>query len=346
MALQSFERIFKSYSISEFAKYKRPYFDSLAITVQEYLYTDGAASDEDEYFDCQMDRHITLYDLMTLTDFFISASVTELGKAKMKKYIAILQQERSSNYHYTEAVEYTQDNGLLIVNARSEIIVSVLWAAWIYARVLQKRTQKATWESAVNMLYKEMREYFPYNDNFFNKHPLIEHAGDALAFMEEQISKRQSKDNHPSDDAQRKQPVASAEKESDNEKLKARCDMLKAENEKLKTQLEHKCKPVTKPIRIKKEFQSKMSQFLHLAWKKKMFEDEKGGSVTLKEVNDAFTEFLDFDFNAWSGNLSTLYKGGNWKGLENDIGEVIDTQESLQDFIKKVSEDEHKKRNP
>lgn len=73
---------------------------------------------------------------------------------------------------------------------------------------------------------------------------------------------------------------------------------------------------------------------------------KKGGSVTLKEVNSAFTDFLGFDFNSWSGNLSSLYRGGNWEGLKKDISDVIDTQQSLLAFIEKASKEENEKRNP
>lgn len=141
--------------------------------------------------------------------------------------------------------------------------------------------------------------------------------------------------------------IKDSEQQSIIEQQASRIKELKAEVDDLNQQLaEQESKHITKAIRIKKEFQSKMSQFLHLAWKKKMFENEEGGSVTLKEVNSAFTDFLGFDFNSWSGNLSSLYRGGNWEGLKKDISDVIDTQQSLLAFIEKASKEENEKRNP
>ena len=87
MTLNCFQRFFTDNS--HYGDYKMiPFMDSLAYTVQEFLYSDKVV---DELHDFRMDGRIKLFDFMTLAVYFIGPSVTDFGKATIKGYIEVLQ---------------------------------------------------------------------------------------------------------------------------------------------------------------------------------------------------------------------------------------------------------------
>ena len=90
----------------------------------------------------------------------------------------------------------------------------------------------------------------------------------------------------------------------------------------------------------------KMAQFIHLTWKAGWYVTNENKKITLADVNKAFTSLLGDDFNAESGNLSSLYKGGNWEGLPEELDDMLFTIEALVNEIKKLAEKEKTKRNP
>ena len=90
--LNSFSRLFKTNS--DYHNFEDvAYIESLAFTVQEFLYTSKA---EDDYENYNMDNHIKLFDLMSLTTYFIRASTIDLGKATIKGYIQDLKKQKHS----------------------------------------------------------------------------------------------------------------------------------------------------------------------------------------------------------------------------------------------------------
>lgn len=318
-----------------------PYIEYLALTVKNFLYdttTNGV-----ELSGLCLRGKIELYDFMSIAVHFIVPSLSPFGDLTIDEWL-----REMNNYHETsdifgiDIVRYASSNidisdYVYINSASPRTQVCLLWTACIYAAVQFKTTKKTVWKTATVRLRDLICNYWRAGfGEGLGKNLLLRNEEAAVSRMLDLI-----RDYGADSEEESVQQMANTK--ACNEQIAG----LEATIKELKQQIaERNNKPVTKTIRIRKEFQSKMSQFLHLAWKKKMFVDEDGSCVTQKEVNSAFTDFLGFDFNAWSGNLSTLYKGGNWEGLENDISDVLDTQKSLKDFIKQVSEEEHNKRNP
>lgn len=346
--IRSFKRLYTDnthYVSSDF-----PYMDSLAYVVQEFLYTEKASvKSDDGIFDYQLDDCIALYDFMTLVAFFIDAAANELGLATIKEYLKNISQDYYGN---KDEIRYSKDNGLIVTSASIELKSDILWSSYIYAKIRAEIDSNCPkWIHAHKILWELLKSTLGLREDVFNNEPIIKNTDEAMSCFVNHLTNLGafSKKDDPikpdgnvvtSNNDSKEQQMANTTYDKKIAKLEATINELRQQL------AEQKSEPDTKAIRIKKEFQSKMSQFLHLAWKKNMFEDENGNRVTLKEVNSAFTEFLDFDFNGWSGNLSSLYKGGNWQGLEKDIGDVIDTQESLMSFVRQASEEEHQKRNP
>lgn len=80
MITKVYERIFTDNS--QYADYEEiPYFDTLAYTVQEFLYTEKA---KNIVCDMRMDNHIKLPDFMTLTVYFVSKSAEDFGRTAIK----------------------------------------------------------------------------------------------------------------------------------------------------------------------------------------------------------------------------------------------------------------------
>ena len=186
MTLNAFERIFTDNS--EYANYKTvPYFDSLAYTVQEFLYTDKAT---DHNHDFRMDRHIKVYDFMTLVSFFIRTSVEDLGRATIKGYIEDLKQS-VIQYVHTEKVEYRKE-GLIITCASFELILALLWTAYIYAEVRSQWSDAEWWEDAKQMLYDLMKDECEYPDEYISTLPPFMHKDQAVKVMTSHIIKKQA----------------------------------------------------------------------------------------------------------------------------------------------------------
>ena len=185
MTLNAFERIFTNNS--KYASYETvPYFDSLAYTVQEFLYTDKAT---DQKHDFRMDRHIKLYDFMTLASFFISSSVEDLGRATIKGYIEDMKQSLIQ-YVHTEKIEYRKE-GLIISCASFELRIALLWTAYIYADVRFQWSGGEYWKDAKQMLYDLMKEECGYSDKFINVLPPLVNTDKAFLVMLSHIEKNQ-----------------------------------------------------------------------------------------------------------------------------------------------------------
>lgn len=99
-------------------------------------------------------------------------------------------------------------------------------------------------------------------------------------------------------------------------------------------------------IRLKKDMKIKsmMNQFIHLTWKSGWYENEEGGNITMYDVNYQYGCLVCEDFNKESGNLSSLYKGGNYKGLKEEISKIMQTQQDLIDEIERWTNRIHEER--
>ena len=164
-----------------------PNLDSLAYVVQEFLYTTGWAVQTINYgdtgggyphfleFDCQMDMCIKLYDFMSIVHDFIEAAYSDFAKATIKEYISDLQQHEPEEHAFNT---FVSDYGCFcITHASNELIVSLLWATWIYIRARNDPYRNA------DLLYDLMNENYPYGIKDFAKHPLIAKADDAVRLM-------------------------------------------------------------------------------------------------------------------------------------------------------------------
>lgn len=104
MTKTGFKRIFTDNN--EYESYEGIlFFNSLAYTVQEFLYTSKA---KDENNDFQMDKHIKLYDFMNATASFIKAIMTDFGRTTIKEYIEDIRQDSISVFD-VEEIEYKYD---------------------------------------------------------------------------------------------------------------------------------------------------------------------------------------------------------------------------------------------
>lgn len=184
MTINGFERIFTNNC--EYEDYKGiPYMDSLAYTVQEFLYTDKARNQEQDY---RMDGHIKLFDFMTVIDFFIKSLDTGLGRASIKGYIEDIKQSQYT-FHDTEKVDYKQ-GALIITSASYELISALLWTTYIYANAIAQVPNSDLWKESAHMLYELMREYSFYKEEAFKEHLLIKQTREALCVMIAHIQKK------------------------------------------------------------------------------------------------------------------------------------------------------------
>lgn len=204
-----------------------PYLDSLAYTVQEFLYTKGKA--KGEKLDCQMDNHIQLYDFMTLVRPFIEATKSDFAKVTIKEYIHNL---REVDYNFSrqfESIRYTQNGNLQISNASHALVVSLLWTTWIYAKVSYWATHNKKMDSAQNLLYEMISEFLSTIE-IPERHPLIALDDVAVVTMIMHMERKKAElTKEPTEEVNN-------ELEEELEALKEACETLTAENKRLKEQ--------------------------------------------------------------------------------------------------------------
>lgn len=231
----------------KYGERKTPYLDSLAYTIQEFLYSKDKAKQEiiykervfDNYtmtthtnkktksFDCEMDGRIQLYDFVTMTLHLINTLPSDFAKVQLKECLADLKQK--SGVYSRDDISYTSNNGIYLYNTSKEMIFALLWAAWIYMKVFLDLNPNKMLEKCVEMLYDAMKENYPYTEENLEKHPLIAHAPDAMTLMCQHIQAKakKSKSNKSSD----------KEHAEDNSELQARIKELESELEKAKKQV-------------------------------------------------------------------------------------------------------------
>lgn len=232
----------------KYGERKTPYLDSLAYTIQEFLYSKDKAKQEiiykervfDDYtetthtnkktksFDCEMDGRIQLYDFVTMTLHLINTLPSDFAKVQLKEYLADL--KKKDGISYREEIRCTQ-NGIYLYNTSKEMIFALLWAAWIYMKVFLDLNPNKMLEKRVDMLYDAMKENYPFTEENLEKHPLIAHAPDAMTLMCQHIKAKSQKSKRS------KSPEKEAT-EDGNAKLLARIAELDAEIASLKQQLE------------------------------------------------------------------------------------------------------------
>jgi len=145
---KTFKRYFTNYG--GFGNFKDILFlDSLAVMVQDFLYTNKESDDEICY---RLDGYIYLYDFMSLVVSVIYPMFHELGLSAIKDFIHGLQQERSG-YNESE-IEYLQDETVMAVyNASDRLIIPLLWTAYIYANARYIVEKDEEYKNATTMYY-------------------------------------------------------------------------------------------------------------------------------------------------------------------------------------------------
>lgn len=263
MSKKAFIRIYKNNS--RYTEDKLPYIDALALTVQKHFYIKRNAV----YY---LGGTIKLWDFMTLTRYYITASMSEFGQSDIETYISAMDNPQTQLFG-GNAVEYTERLDHIILNGTPAMVLSLMWAAWVYAKVrfnVAGDDTKDLWERAAEQLYNSMEDYYdsPEHKCFGESNRLFSIAGDAANTMGCYIEKKYS----PAKKTQVQQPVPTkednmislekgshyvktgeeiidpdekerllariAELERELSKQKAENEELKAENEALKKQLE------------------------------------------------------------------------------------------------------------
>ena len=227
MTYRSFSRVFTNNS-----KYrsfdKIPYFDSLAHTVEEVLYKRSFKGCDYCFF---LDR-IQLFDFMTLVAYFISASSEDFARATIKGYLTEMKHYKSGNQYDTQ-VEYTAEGGLLVTNAKEELITDLLWATHLYATFrFELSSNNDFWKNTMDMLYEMMIEESDWEselaktdrDSYLEANKvamkiLIEHW---LKNKDTDVKEQKTEDPKDIDSKRTSQPQACiAELEAELEKAKA-----------------------------------------------------------------------------------------------------------------------------
>ncbi len=219
-----------------YAEDKLPYIDALALTMQKHLYTKKNAV----YY---LAGTIELWDFMSLTRCYIIASRSEFGQSDIETYIS------NMNVPYAQvlggdAVKYTKNLDHIILNGTPANVLSFMWAAWIYAKVLQevrKDDEKPLWQRAAEQLYNSMEDFYdsPENKCFGDDNRLLSIADDAVNTMKGYIAEKYL----TAKNTQVQKPAPAVEHHvlanDDTAKLESRIAELEAELEKLREQVEH-----------------------------------------------------------------------------------------------------------
>lgn len=187
--IRVFHREFTNYN--GFENYKGILFmDSLANMVQEFLYT---CRDEEEPRGYRLDGIIKLYDFMSLEIFFVKSMFHPLGKTAIKGYIDDLRQSRYYNVPGF-VIEYeNEEQDLLVCNASDNLIIPLLWTAYIYAntRYLVEKDEK--FKNATSMVYDLMMEYSYYNKEYTKELPPLKYSEEAIQVLTNHICKKCNK---------------------------------------------------------------------------------------------------------------------------------------------------------
>lgn len=156
MTQKVFHRIFVDNT--KYADYKLLYIDALAYSVQKHLYKKNPI--------CYLGGIITLYDFMSFTSYFISASMSEYGQSDIKTYISAMNNP-SAQLCSGEAVEYINNQKYIVMNGTPAMIISVMWAAWVYGRFRLEIADedKGKWQRAVEQLYDAMKDFYDSSED-------------------------------------------------------------------------------------------------------------------------------------------------------------------------------------
>lgn len=242
----SFKRYFKNNN--EYQDFKEVVFmDSLAYTVQEYLYTDKAKNEDENY---NMSLRIKLYDFMNIVIPFIKASQSDFGIATIKGYIQDMKKKRRV-LQSGESLKETEKGNLVVACASKELITAVLWSAFIYVKfcvILMEKFngEKEQWVLAQNTLEGLMKDEISHREKQYEKNYLVKNYPDALMFfckhwekITQSLQEAKQTENEATQtvDDQQQQAIVDGQKVQ-IEQLKEENMKLVMENQKLTAELE------------------------------------------------------------------------------------------------------------
>ena len=243
MAKKAFQRIYKNNY--KYAEDKLLYIDALALTVQKHLYTKKNAVSF-------LAGTIELWDFMSLTRCYIIASRSEFGQSDIETYISSMYDQYAQMFD-DKAVEYTKNLDYITLYGTPANVLSLMWAAWIYAKVLHevcKDDEKPLWQKAAEQLYNSMEDFYDSLENkcFGESNRLLSIADDAVNTMKGYIAEKYPTAKNTQ--VQQSAPLAEhpVPANDDSAQLKARIAELEAENKELKEQIELLQSPEGAPI--------------------------------------------------------------------------------------------------
>ena len=276
MAKKAFQRIYKNNY--KYAEDKLLYIDALALTVQKHLYTKKNAV----YF---LAGTIELWDFMTLTRYYIIASMSEFGQSDIETYMSSMY-DQYAQVLGGKAVEYTKNLDRIILNGTPANVLSLMWAAWIYAKVLHevcKDDEKPLWQRAAEQLYNSMADFYDSPDHkcFGDDNRLLSIADDAVNTMKGYIAEK-----YPTaKNTQVQKPAPAVEHHvlanDDTAKLDSRIAELEEENASLKHQLEEKGQSQPQASETQEE---RNDEWLVELLSHHMYEDESNAKAFLEKV--------------------------------------------------------------
>ena len=91
---------------------------------------------------------------------------------------------------------------------------------------------------------------------------------------------------------------------------------------------------------------SRFAQLIDLTWRAGMYRHENSDQVMLREVYELYSIMFHEDFNAQRGNVHTMYKGGNYQALADELQQAVHTQQSLMEEIAEQIHQVHEEKNP
>ena len=154
------------------------YMDSMAYTVQEFLYTSKV---KDEDCDFRMSEHVKLYDFMTMSYYFIKNSNDEFGRSTIQSMTAFAKRVDNSSQE-KEMIDYKNDE-IILSNVSCELMMALLWTAFVYASVINHLFYDNAWGKTAKMLLEEIQEFSHHLDKHLNIHLLMLQADKAIQFM-------------------------------------------------------------------------------------------------------------------------------------------------------------------
>lgn len=172
------------------------YLDSLAKTLL-WLYSDEAYGPREQ--DYCLKGVIKMYQLINVTLLLVSHASVELGEATIQDFISDMVKGEGSewrNSQYNVIREFTDkegERGLSVKWASDELIMSILWAGYIYCKARTSLGDNR-WKNSWEVMYKLLKDESGLTDAAFNRNWLIIHTDEMVNRMLGYIEERKKKE--------------------------------------------------------------------------------------------------------------------------------------------------------